>query len=81
MIKQYFTQAWAQLRQQPMISAVSIAGKALSIFLITLVVLMQQVKVSPFDPESNCDHVLHVLYMRLNNQSGGEGNSYNGLMW
>ena len=34
MIKQYFTQAWAQLRQQPMISAVSIAGTALAIFLI-----------------------------------------------
>ena len=33
MIKQYFTQAWAQLRQQPMISAVSIAGTALAIFL------------------------------------------------
>ena len=41
MIKQYFTQAWAQLRQQPMISAVSIAGTALAIFLIMLVVMMQ----------------------------------------
>jgi putative ABC transport system permease protein len=48
MIKQYFTQAWAQLRQQPMISAVSIAGTALAIFLIMLVVMMQQVKVAPF---------------------------------
>ena len=38
MIKQYFTQAWAQLRQQPMISAVSIAGTALAIFLIMLAV-------------------------------------------
>ena len=37
MIKQYFTQAWAQLRQQPLISAVSIAGTALAIFLIMLV--------------------------------------------
>ena len=44
MIKQYFTQAWAQLRQQPMISAVSIAGTALAIFLIMLVVMMQQEK-------------------------------------
>ena len=43
MIKQYFTQAWAQLRQQPLISAVSIAGTALAIFLIMLVVMMQQV--------------------------------------
>ena len=50
MIKQYFTQAWAQLRQQPMISAVSIAGTALAIFLIMLVVMMQQVKVAPFAP-------------------------------
>ena len=47
MIKQYFTQAWAQLRQQPMISVVSIAGTALAIFLIMLVVMMQQVKVAP----------------------------------
>lgn len=38
MIKQYFIQAWAQLRQQPLISAVSIAGTALAIFLIMLVV-------------------------------------------
>lgn len=48
MIKQFFTQAWAQLRQQPMISAVTIAGTALAIFLIMLVVMMQQVKVAPF---------------------------------
>ena len=58
MIKQYFTQAWAQLRQQPMISAVSIAGTALAIFLIMLVVMMQQVKVAPFAPESNRDRFL-----------------------
>ena len=57
MIKQYFTQAWAQLRQQPLISAVSIAGTALAIFLIMLVVMMQQVKVAPFAPESNRDRL------------------------
>ena len=45
MIKQYFTQAWAQLRQQPLISVVSIAGTALAIFLIMLVVMIQQVQV------------------------------------
>ena len=47
MIKQYIQQAWAQLRQQPLISTVNVAGTALSIFLIMLVVMMQQVKVSP----------------------------------
>lgn len=44
MIKQYFKQALAQLRQHPLISVISIAGTALSIFLIMLVVMLQQVK-------------------------------------
>ena len=36
MIKQYITQALAQLRQHPIISAVSIIGTALAIFLINV---------------------------------------------
>ena len=58
MIKQYFKQALAQLRQHPLISVISIAGTALSIFLIMLVVMLQQVKVAPFSPESNRDRFL-----------------------
>ena len=50
MIKQYFKQALAQLRQHPLISVISIAGTAFSIFLIMLVVMLQQVKVAPFLP-------------------------------
>lgn len=41
MIKLYFKQALAQLRQQPIISLVSILGTALAIFLIMLVVMIQ----------------------------------------
>ena len=58
MIKLYFKQALAQLRQQPIISLVSILGTALAIFLIMLVVMIQQVKVAPFSPESNRDRPL-----------------------
>lgn len=79
MIKQYFTQAWAQLRQQPLISMVSIAGTALAIFLIMLVVMMQQVKVAPFAPESNRDRFLHVKWMSISNEKWGDGTS-NGPM-
>lgn len=43
MIKQYYKQALAQLRQHPLISIIGIVGTALSIFLIMLVVMMQQV--------------------------------------
>ena len=65
MIKQYFKQALAQLRQHPLISVISIAGTALSIFLIMLVVMLQQVKVAPFSPESNRNRNLNLLYKSI----------------
>ncbi len=71
--------AWAQLRQQPMMSAVSIAGTALAIFLIMLVVMMQQVKVAPLRPKSNRDRFLHVKSMSISNSNWGDGTS-NGPM-
>lgn len=80
MIKQYYKQALAQLRQHPLISIISIVGTALSIFLIMLVVMIQQVKVAPFSPESNRDRFLHVHYMSINNKEWGEGDSSNGPM-
>lgn len=79
MIKQYINQALAQLRQNPLISVISVVGTALSIFLIMLVVMMQQVKVAPFSPESNRDRLLHVRFMSIINKSWGDGSS-NGPM-
>ena len=75
MIKQYSQQAWAQLRQQPLISGVTVAGTALSIFLIMLVVMMQQVQVEPFAPESNRDRFLHVKWGSITNETWGDSNS------
>ena len=80
MIKQYITQALAQLRQQPVISAVGIAGTALAIFLIMLVVMIQQVQVVSFAPESNRDRFLHVKWMSINHKDWGEGSTSNGPM-
>ena len=79
MIKQYYKQALAQLRQHPLISIISIVGTALSIFLIMLVVMMQQVKVVPFSPESNRDRFLHIHYMSISHKDWGDGTS-NGPM-
>ena len=78
MFKQYFQQAWGQLRQQPLISLVNVAGTALSIFLIMLVVMMQQVQVEPFQPESNRDRFLHVRCGSIGNEKWGEGDTSNG---
>ena len=81
MIKQYITQALAQLRQHPIISAVSIIGTALAIFLIMIVVMMQQVKTAPFAPESNRNRFLHAHYMSLGNEKmWGKGDTSNGPM-
>ena len=78
MIKQYFLQALSQLRQQPLISAVTVAGTALSILLIMLVVMIQQVQVEPFAPESNRDRMLHVKWQSIANENWGPDSSSNG---
>lgn len=79
MLKQYFIQAWAQLRQQPLISGVCIVGTALAIFLIMLVVMIQQVRVVPFAPESNRGRFLHVKWMSITNKEWKDDTS-NGPM-
>ena len=58
------------MHEQPLISIVSIVGTTLSLFLIMLVVMMQQVKVAPFAPESNRDRMLHVKYASLQTSYG-----------
>ena len=73
MIKQYYKQALAQLRQHPLISIIGIVGTALSIFLIMLVVMMQQVKVAPFSPESNRNRFFFFFYMSISHKDCGNG--------
>lgn len=77
-LKQIIQQALAQLRQQPLISTVSVLGTALAIFLIMLVVMQQQVKTAPFAPESGRDRFLHVSFGSITHLSAKEGNSSNG---
>lgn len=71
-----FRSTWFQMRHQPVLSIVTIAGTALSIFLIMIVVMMQQVTTAPFAPESNRDRFLHYTYASSadsegNNESNG----------
>lgn len=81
MIKQYFQQAWAQLRQNPIISVVNVTGTALAIFLIMLVVMTQQVQVEPFAPESNRDRILYYKNTSVRNEKmWGADDSSNGCM-
>ena len=71
----YIKQAWTSLRQQPVVSIVSVAGTALAIFLIMLVVMIDQVEYEPFAPESNRDRWLIYRTGTIVNEKWGENRS------
>ncbi|MCM1075823.1 MAG: ABC transporter permease [Bacteroides sp.] len=54
----YLKQSWSSIRQQPMVSTVSMIGTALAIFLIMVVVMMGEIQNAPYAPESNRDRWL-----------------------
>ena len=81
MIKYLFGQAWSQLKLQRLLTVVSILGTALTICLIMVIVMQQQIKVVPFAPESNRDRLLHVKYASVDIKKGEEYSGYqNGLV-
>ena len=80
MIKQYFKQALAQLRQQPLLTTICVLGTALTICLIMVVVMQQQIKTTPFAPESNRNRLLHVKQMSTSNKNWSDDGSSNGPM-
>lgn len=70
-----FRSTWFQMRHQPVLSIVTIAGTALSIFLIMIVVMMQEVTTAPFAPESNRDRLLYYSWLSSSYEDGdGECN-------
>lgn len=66
-----------ELRQQPIVTTVTIVGTALAIFLIMVVVITNQVAVAPFSPESNRDRWLvnRAFSIRRTGTENGESNS------
>src|SRR5574344_2621544 len=71
-----FKQTWQQMHEQPLISIVSIVGTALSLFLIMLVVMIKQVTVAPFAPESNRDRMLYVKHASIGSPDGESNGSW-----
>ena len=71
----YLKQITGEMRRQPVIGAVTLIGTALAIFLIMMVVMLQEVKVAPIAPESNRDRFLHAKFFHIEYL---EGNSFGG---
>ncbi len=82
-MKRYLKQAWGSLTKQPLLSMVSIVGTALTIFLIMIIVMIDEVKVMSFSPESNRDRWLVQMCASIGNKNWGSTpdlNSANGPM-
>ena len=60
MYKQYFKLALQSIRENPLVSSISIAGTALSIAMIMVVVLIFQIKSANYAPETKRDRMLYV---------------------
>ena len=80
MIKYLFRQALAQLKQQPLLTIVSVFGTALTICLIMVMVMQQQIKVVPFAPESNRDRLLHISWLSMSKKSWGADDRSDGAL-
>lgn len=60
MYKQYFKQAFTILKENPLISVISIIGTALAIAMIMVLVISYEVKTANYKPEVNRDRTLYV---------------------
>ncbi|MDR2084777.1 MAG: ABC transporter permease [Bacteroidales bacterium] len=63
MFKVYFKQAFQLLRQNKLISIISIVGTALAIMMIMVIILTEQVKIVNIVPEPNRDKSLYLTLM------------------
>lgn len=75
MIKQYIRQALQMIKENRLISAISIIGTAISIAMIMIVVLVIQIQVVNYYPENNRDRMLFV------DSGGTQASSKNGNNW
>jgi putative ABC transport system permease protein len=67
------------MRHQPVIAWVTVLGTALSIFLILIVVMMQNVGTVNIAPETHRDRMLYGMYIHLQSISGDNNDSSAGL--
>ncbi|HZJ79311.1 MAG TPA: ABC transporter permease [Dysgonamonadaceae bacterium] len=74
MIKQYLIQAWRLLKENPLLSSISIIGTALAICMIMVMVMSHEVKNASFPPEVNRDRTLYVKYASAEMKDGGSSN-------
>ena len=74
LLQQYCKQAMQQFRENPLVTALSVAGTALAVAVILVMVLVFQINLAGFAPESHRDRFLYVFGTEASSRSGGERN-------
>lgn len=69
MVKQYFTQAIHMLKENPLVNTISILGTTFSVAMILVIILVFQIEMQGFPPETNRDRMLYMLAMQANNKN------------
>ncbi len=75
MLEKYVKQLFNQFRENRMLYMVSLSGTALSIAMILVLVLVFQINLSGFVPESNRSRMLFAEAVLVANRNGGDNNS------
>ncbi|TFH96726.1 ABC transporter permease [Porphyromonas levii] len=79
MFKQYIKQAWRVLRENPVLSTITILGTALSIAMIMILVMTDRVRHGNFAPENTRDRTLYVKSITVDSKENGTNNSRLGM--
>ena len=75
MIKLYFKQAFHLLKENKLLSFISIIGTALAIAMIMVIVIILRATIAPFAPETHRDRMLIFRYAGLQNKSNANWQS------
>ena len=80
MIRLYFLQAFYHLRENPIITWVSVLGTAMAICMIMVLVITFQVRLVDCEPEVNRSRTLYVPYMSVKQKGKSDNESANSSM-
>ena len=80
MYKQYIKQAVQMLRENTLVSIISISGTALAIAMVLVMVLVFQIKSTGYAPESNRSRFMYVWGTEVGSKSPGGSDRNRGGM-
>ena len=76
MFKQHFKQAFHLLLENKLLSAISIAGTALAISVVMVIIILLYAKTTNYEPETNRDRTLYVKWSSVYEKENKDARNY-----